>query len=155
MIGYLTVALVGFASAFQPFTPVEVYVVGVMATTGAAPVLVGVAAAVGQTGGKVVVFLASRGLVRWSFVRRMIDRERPPSPIRRRMAALVALLDRPRWSAVMLLLSAVTGIPPLIATTVYAARTPMRLPVFALLTLVGRTVRFVVLALTPALVVTS
>lgn len=155
MITYLTVALVGFASAFQPFLPAEAYLVGVTVTTGAAPVLVGLAAAVGQTAGKVVVFLASRGLVQWSFVRRLIDRPRstkPPSAFRRRMTAFIALLDRPRWSAAMLLLSAVVGIPPLIATSIYAARTPMRLPVFAALTLLGRSVRFVVLALAPALV---
>jgi membrane protein YqaA with SNARE-associated domain len=68
------------------------------------------------------------------------------------MTAFIALLDQPRWSAAMLLLSAVVGIPPLIATSIYAARTPMRLPVFAALTLAGRSVRFVVLALVPALV---
>ncbi|GIF49577.1 SNARE associated Golgi protein [Asanoa ferruginea] len=157
MITYLTVALVGFASAFQPFLPAEAYLVGVTATTGAVPVLVGLAAAAGQTVGKVVVFLASRGLVRWSFVRRLIDRPpspKPPSALRRRMTALVARLDEPRWSAAMLLLSAVVGIPPLIATTIYAARTPMRLPVFAALTFAGRSVRFVILALAPALVMT-
>ncbi len=156
MITYLTVTLVGFASAFQPFLPAEAYLLGVIATTGAAPVLVGLAAAVGQTAGKAVVFLAARGLVRWSFVRRLIDRPRPvkpPSAFRRRMTALIALLDQPRWSVALLSVSAVAGIPPLIATTVYAARTPMRLPVFAAVTLLGRSVRFVVLALAPGLFV--
>jgi membrane protein YqaA with SNARE-associated domain len=154
VITYLTVALVGFASAFQPFLPAEAYLLGVIATTGAAPVLVGLVSAVGQTAGKVVVFLAARGLVRWSFVRRLIDRPRPPKPpsaLRRRMTSLIALLDQPRWSVALLSVSAVAGIPPLIATTVYAARTPMRLPVFAAVTLLGRSVRFVVLALAPGL----
>ncbi|MEV4620144.1 hypothetical protein AB0J74_15730 [Asanoa sp. NPDC049573] len=157
MITYLTVAVVGFASAFQPFLPAEAYLLGVTATTGAVPVLAGLAAAVGQTGGKAVVFLASRGLVRWSYLRRLVDRPppaKPRSPFRRRMTALIALLDQPRWSAALLLLSAVVGIPPLIATTIYAARTPMPLPIFAVLTLTGRSVRFIVLALAPGLLMT-
>ncbi|MDG4820875.1 hypothetical protein O7635_03285 [Asanoa sp. WMMD1127] len=153
------VAVVGFASAFQPFTPVEAYLVGVMATTGTAPVAAGVAAAVGQTAGKVLIFLATRGLLRGSLLQRIVDRTRRParrpSAFRDRMTALIALLDRPRWSAALLFTSAVAGIPPLIAATVYVARTPMSLSLFTILCVTGRIVRFVALAFAPALVLPS
>ncbi|GIF78446.1 hypothetical protein [Asanoa siamensis] len=151
------VAAIGFASAFQPFTPVEVYLVGVIATTSLAPVPAGLVAAAGQTAGKAVIFLATRGLLRGALLRRIVERQRDREPTRRsafrdRMGSLVALLDRPRYAALLLSASAVTGIPPLIAATVYVARTPMSLPTFAALCLVGRCIRFVVVALAPTLV---
>ncbi|GAA1878308.1 hypothetical protein [Asanoa iriomotensis] len=154
-VSLIGVAAIGFASAFQPFTPVEAYLVGVVATSNAAPVPAGLAAALGQTAGKVVILLATRGLLRGSWLRRIVDRQRGPthrSAFRDRMAALVALLDRPRYAAAMLFASAVAGIPPLLATTVYVARTPMPVSVFSLLCLTGRTIRFVAVALAPALV---
>ncbi|GIF66120.1 hypothetical protein Ais01nite_41550 [Asanoa ishikariensis] len=149
------VAAVGFASAFQPFTPVEAYLIGLTATTDAAPLLAGVAAAIGQTAGKVVIFLATRGLLQGSLLRRIVDKPKKaarPSAFRDRMTALVALLDKPRYSAALLFVSATAGIPPLIAATVYVARTPMALPVFAILCLTGRIVRFVAVAYAPGLV---
>ncbi|MEV0714436.1 hypothetical protein [Asanoa sp. NPDC050611] len=149
------VAAIGFASAFQPFTPVEVYLVGVVATTNAAPVPAGLVAALGQTAGKLVIFLATRGLLRGTWLQRIVDRQRGAarrSAFRDRMAALVALLDRPRYAAALLFASAVGGIPPLLATTVYVARTPMPVSLFSAFCLSGRTIRFVVVALAPALV---
>ncbi|MEV4539733.1 hypothetical protein AB0J82_38760 [Asanoa sp. NPDC049518] len=154
VVSLLGVAVVGFASAFQPFTPVEAYLVGLTATTDTAPLLAGLVAAVGQTTGKVVIFLATRGLLRGSLLRRIVDKpSKPsrPSAFRDRMTALVALLDKPRYSALLLFASATAGIPPLIAATVYVARTSMSLPVFATLCLAGRTARFVAVAYAPDL----
>jgi membrane protein YqaA with SNARE-associated domain len=50
-----------------------------------------------------------------------------------------------------LLVSAVTGFPPLLAASVYLGRTPMRLITFAATCLLGRTIRFVTIALAPQL----
>ncbi|WP_157517447.1 hypothetical protein [Micromonospora rifamycinica] len=52
----------------------------------------------------------------------------------------------------MLLVSAVTGFPPLLAASVYLARTPLRPVAFAATCPLGRTIRFVAIALTPRLV---
>jgi membrane protein YqaA with SNARE-associated domain len=154
-VSLVGVAAIGFASAFQPFTPVEAYLVGIVATSSAAPVPAGVVAALGQTAGKVAVLLATRGLLRGAWLRHIVDRQRAParrSAWRDRLAAVVALLDRPRYAAALLFASGVAGIPPLLAATVYVARTPMSVPVFTALCLTGRTIRFVAVALAPTLV---
>jgi membrane protein YqaA with SNARE-associated domain len=52
----------------------------------------------------------------------------------------------------VLLVSAVTGFPLLLAASVYLGRTPMRPAVFAVTCLLGRTIRFVTIALAPQLV---
>jgi hypothetical protein len=52
----------------------------------------------------------------------------------------------------VLLVSAVTGFPPLLATSIYLDRTPMRALVFAVICLLGRTTRFITIALAPHLV---
>jgi hypothetical protein len=70
-----------------------------------------------------------------------------------RFAAVVAWLDRPALAAPVLLLSAVVGFPPLLLVSVYAARTSMSALVFALVCLAGRSVRFVLVALAPHLVI--
>jgi membrane protein YqaA with SNARE-associated domain len=63
----------------------------------------------------------------------------------------VEVIDRPRQATGVLLLSAVTGFPPLLAVSVYLGRTPMRPLTFAATCLLGRTIRFVTIALAPQL----
>lgn len=55
----VTAAAVAAASAFVPAVPIEAYLVAVIATTGADPVALGVAAGLGQTAGKLLTFLAA------------------------------------------------------------------------------------------------
>jgi membrane protein YqaA with SNARE-associated domain len=50
------------------------------------------------------------------------------------------------------LLSALVGMPPLLVTSVYAAGTPMSAATFGAICLVGRSVRFIAIALAPQLV---
>jgi len=66
-------------------------------------------------------------------------------------ARLIAVIDRPRQATGVLLVGAVTGFPPLLAASVYFGRTPMRPAVFAATCLLGRTIRFVTIALAPQL----
>lgn len=138
----------GFASAFVPVLPVEPYVAGTVAL-GAAAVPIGVAAAVGQTLGKLVIFLGSRGALRSARLRAWLTRrdgERRPSTTRR----LIAWLDRPAWAIPVVFLSASVGMPPLLLVSVYAARTAIGAPMFAVACLLGRTARLVLVALAPA-----
>jgi hypothetical protein len=62
---------------------------------------------------------------------------------------LIILLDRPVVAAPTVFLSAVVGMPPLLVTSVYAAGTHMSAATFGAICLVGRSVRFIAIALVP------
>jgi membrane protein YqaA with SNARE-associated domain len=64
---------------------------------------------------------------------------------------LLANLDRPSLTVPILLLSAVTGLPPLLATSIYAGGTRIKPLVFVAVCFVGRSIRFVVIAYAPYL----
>jgi membrane protein YqaA with SNARE-associated domain len=153
VIAVLAAAAVGLLSAFLPFTPAEPYLIAAVTTTGAPAVALGVAAAAGQTAGKVLIFLAARGAIRSPWLQRRLSRRTPTAPGRLGTAGtrLVAVLDRPGPATGVLLVSAVTGFPPLLAASVYLGRTPMRPALFAATCLLGRTIRFVTIALAPHL----
>ena len=163
MIAALAAAAVGLLSAFLPFTPAEPYLIAAVATTGAPPVALGVAAAAGQTAGKTLIFLGTRGAIRSPWLQRRLSRRPPAAPqppgrlgtmLARPKAAgarLVEVIDRPRQATGLLLVSAVTGFPPLLAASVYLGRTSMRPAAFAATCLLGRTIRFVTIALAPQL----
>ncbi|MCZ7379061.1 hypothetical protein [Micromonospora sp. WMMC250] len=162
MITVLAAAAVGLLSAFLPFTPAEPYLIAAVTTTGTPPVALGVAAAAGQTAGKVLIFLGARGAIRSQWLQRRLRRRpataQPPGRLvamfarpKAAGARLVEVLERPRHTAGMLLVSAVTGFPPLLATSVYLGRTPMPPAAFAAACLLGRTIRFVMIALVPQL----
>ncbi|MET7668028.1 hypothetical protein [Micromonospora luteifusca] len=163
MIAALAAAAVGLLSAFLPFTPAEPYLIAAVATTGAPPLALGVAAAAGQTAGKILIFLGARGAIRSAWLQRRLSRRPSTAPGRpgrlglllaRPKAAgarLVEVLERPRQATGMLLVSAVTGFPPLLAASVYLGRTPMRPVAFAATCLLGRAIRFVTVALAPQL----
>ena len=141
----LSVLGVAALSAFVPVTPVEPYLV-VLAADGRPALLMGIAAAVGQTAGKLLIFYAFRATVRSGPVRRWVAKRysRPPGRVRK-------LLDRPALVAPTVFVSAVTGLPPLLVVSVHAARTPISAPVFALCCLAGRAIRFVAVMLVPNL----
>ncbi|MFI5960220.1 hypothetical protein [Cryptosporangium sp. NPDC051539] len=146
---YLTTLLVGALSAVLPLTPVEPYLVGVITTTAVNPILCGLAAALGQTAGKSALFFSARGVLRSAVLRRRRDRAKPGG---RFGARLLETLDRPRWSVPVVFLSAVSGLPPLLAVSVYAARTRISGKAFVLACLLGRSIRFVLIAEAPRLV---
>ncbi|MET0424824.1 MAG: hypothetical protein ABW046_13160 [Actinoplanes sp.] len=158
MIAVLTAAAVGLLSAFLPFTPAEPYLIAAVATTSAPPVALGVAAAIGQAAGKVLIFLGTRGAIHSPWLQRRLTRDRPASTktpgrwsLKPAATRLVEVMDRPRQATVVLLASAATGFPPLLAVSVYLARTPMRPLTFAVICLLGRAIRFVTIALAPQL----
>jgi membrane protein YqaA with SNARE-associated domain len=171
---HLSTCLTALLSAFFPLTPVEPYLVGLAAATGYGPVGLGIAAAVGQTIGKTAIFLGARGVLRSERVRRLAavavghggrdgdaEPDRPAEfpgrvrglggPTRAAAARLTALLERPALTVPILFLSATTGLPPLLATSVCIAGTRVSVPLFAGVCLVGRSVRFIALAYAPQL----
>jgi len=170
--------VVGAVSAVTPFLPVEAYVIGLAVTHSTGVAVAGaVAAAVGQTVGKVVLFCTARGASSSRWLTRLRDRgakeaaeitaaeqagEVPPGgPVRRalrpvgrwlkRVNALGIALLSGRWGPGVVLLSGSVGIPPLLAIAFYAGTSKMRLQAFIVTCLTGRTIRFVVLALVPDL----
>lgn len=142
----------GVLSALVPLANAEGYVVvsGVSSIGRTAPVVAGIA--LGQTLGKVLLFLGVRRGKQFPFVRRERARLRskPIGPARRRfrraVATLLRLVGEKRWGLPIVLLAAVTGFPPLYAVALLAGATRMRLGWFTAVVLVGRTVRFLLVA---------
>jgi membrane protein YqaA with SNARE-associated domain len=142
----------GVLSALVPFVNAESYVVvsGISSIGRAVPVVAGVA--LGQTLGKVLLFLGVRRGKQFPFVRR--ERARfsrgTAGPARRRfsqaIATLLRLVGEKRWGLPIVLLAAVTGLPPLYAVALLAGATRMRIGWFTVAVLVGRTARFVLVA---------
>jgi membrane protein YqaA with SNARE-associated domain len=178
-IGLIALGLVvGAVSAVTPFLPVEAYVIGLAVAQSPTVAVAGaVAAAVGQTAGKVLLFTTARGAASSSWLQRLRDRgakeaaeiaaaeeagEQPPGgPVRRalrpvgrwlkRVNAVGITLLSGRWGPGVVLLSGAVGIPPLLAIAFYAGTSKMSLRAFIVTCLLGRTIRFVVLALVPDL----
>lgn len=143
----------GVLSAVFPFANAEAYVIAsqVSAVAGLLPVAVGVG--IGQTIGKLVLFLGVRqGRQSGMFYRhRQQVRDRPVGPTRRRIrqqvGKLLVLVGTKRWGLPIVFLAAVLGLPPLYAVALLAGATKMKLVWFAGVVLVGRLSRFIVIAL--------
>jgi membrane protein YqaA with SNARE-associated domain len=175
-IGLVALGLVvGAVSAVTPFLPVEAYVIGLAVTRSPTVAVAGaVAAAIGQTVGKVVLFETARSASSSRWLRRLRDRgakeaaevaaaaaasgaDPAGGPVRRAFRRLGAWLRRAnaagivllsgRWGPVVVLVSGAVGIPPLLAIAFYAGTSRMNVRAFVLTCLAGRTIRFVVLAL--------
>ena len=142
----------GVLSALVPFVNAESYVVvsGMSSIGRAVPIVAGVA--LGQTLGKVLLFLGVRRGKQFPFVRR--ERKRfqrgTAGPARRRLSQAIAFLLRlvgeKRWGLPIVLLAAVIGLPPLYAVALLAGATRMKIGWFTAAVLVGRTARFVLVA---------
>ncbi|GIF78002.1 hypothetical protein [Asanoa siamensis] len=156
MITLAATVLVGFISAFVPVVPIEPYVVGLIATTSEHPVPVGVAAAVGQTAGKILIFLGARGLIRTAALRNWVTKRAQTKPgtaaaskIKQGGSRLLTLLDHPVTQGPIVLLSAAVGVPPLLVVSVWAARTRMGMGLFSGVCLLGRAIRLIAIAYAP------
>lgn len=152
VLALLTSVGFGVLSAIFPLANAEAYVIAMQvgAVAGGLPIAVGVG--VGQTIGKLALFLGVRRGKQSRFVYRQQDRmrARPASPARLRfrslMKRLLALVGTKRWGLPIVLLASVVGLPPLYAVALLAGATQMRLGWFALVVLVGRLTRFVLVA---------
>ncbi len=141
----------GVVSAVLPVANAEAYIVAsqVTALAGGVPIAVGVG--MGQTVGKLLLFVGVRRGRQFALFRRKHERPaRPPRPIGARLRTLLTrlleLVGQKRWGLPIVLLAAVVGIPPLYAVALLAGATRMPVVGFALTVLVGRVTRFVLVA---------
>ncbi|HLL63451.1 MAG TPA: hypothetical protein VK401_10405 [Propionibacteriaceae bacterium] len=153
LLALLTSVGFGVISAIVPVANAEAYVIGSQVSALAGPVPIAVGVGVGQMFGKLILFLSVRQGKELPFIRRRREeaRREPVSRARGRfqhgVARLVELVGQKRWGLPIVMLAAVVGFPPLYAVALLAGATAMRGLWFALVVLVGRVARFVLLAL--------
>lgn len=144
----------GIGSAVVPVMNAEAYVLAVGATHRLSPVVAAIGVTVGQTIGKVAMFLAVR--YRPSYA---VRRTKEPKPVdldtrwgrfvqwtRDISKRLLDAMSDSRWGIPVTLLSAFVGVPPLYGVAIIGGASRMRTIFFALSVLVGRGARFVLLA---------
>lgn len=166
MLVWLGVSLgVAFGSAVLPLMSMELFVLGLVANHPEIPwLLLGAVIAVGQVAGKLIHYYAARGSLRLPGFLHRRHRDRPPAPRRERWArrtkrlraAVARLTERchrhPHWMFGTYGVSALVGLPPYTATTVLAGLVRMNVTAFLSAGLIGRFIRFSLLAASPALV---
>ena len=156
---------VAVGSAILPLISIEIFLVGLVAEQPQIPWwALGAVVAFGQVAGKLLYFLAARGSLHLPrFLRRRARAEGDvPRPLRfataraRWNAWSTWLRGRchrhPRWMVGTHAVSSVVGLPPFMATSVLAGLAGMSLAVFLSSSLLGRFLRYSVLAASPALV---
>jgi membrane protein YqaA with SNARE-associated domain len=160
MFGWVWEAVVavafGIASAVVPVLNSEAYVLGAGVSGRLDPVVAAIGVGVGQTLGKVAMFLAVRYRPGYA------ERHHRPEPraldlstrwgrtrqwLREASKRMLDTLSDLRYGIPVTLLSSLVGIPPLYAVALIAGASRMRAVTFAGAVLAGRTARFVTLAL--------
>jgi membrane protein YqaA with SNARE-associated domain len=145
----------GIGSAVVPVLNAEIYVLGVGASGKLDPVVAAIGVSVGQTIGKVAMFLAVRYRPGYAAKKNKAPKPVDLSTRRGRLVQwnrtvskrlLDALSDR-RWGIPVTLLSSSVGIPPLYAVALIAGASRMGVVTFSLSVLAGRAARFITLAL--------
>jgi membrane protein YqaA with SNARE-associated domain len=151
--GFLEVAAAigcGLASALLPISSAEAYAVVAGARDTVVVAVLGLA--VGQTAGMLLFFEAARRRTGWLAARSAQPRtSRLAGRTARWSARLRNGLSHRRTGLPTVLVSAVVGIPPLTAVSLAAGTSAQRRYEFATACLLGRVIRFAVLALPVAL----
>jgi membrane protein YqaA with SNARE-associated domain len=155
VLALLTSIGFGTLSAIVPIANAETYVIASQVSAVAGPIPIAIGVGIGQTIGKLLLFLGVRRGREFAIVRRRREqREQKPQPVgparakfRAIVAKLLSLVGQKRWGLPIVGIAAVVGIPPLYAVALLAGATTMRTGLFALVVLVGRTTRFVLVAL--------
>ncbi len=162
MIAWLGLTLgVAFGSALLPLISIEIFLVGLAMNQPHIPWLcLGAVVAVGQVAGKLLYYFAAKGSLRLpAFMHRKkkIDTPRRLAWRRRtkRLRMWVEFLREkchrhPRWMVGTYGISSVIGLPPFMATSVLAGMVRMKLSAFLSAGLVGRFIRFSLVAASPA-----
>ncbi|MGW1347185.1 hypothetical protein ACWCOV_39450 [Kribbella sp. NPDC002412] len=150
----------GIGSAIVPVMNAEAYVLGVGVSGALDPVVAAIGVSVGQTIGKVAMFLAVR--YRPGYAARKVKEPKAVNLTTRwgrfvqwnrdvSKRLLDAMSDR-RWGIPVTLLSASVGIPPLYGVALIGGASRMGVITFSLSVLIGRSARFILLALGVSLV---
>lgn len=153
---------IGLVSGLVPLINAEALLIAaVVQSQGRWPAVV-IAVAIGQSGAKVLIYLAARDGRRILPTRWVTPHPQRP-PIRKRLALtglrnairrwsphadrVAELVRRPVAGSALILASAIGGLPPLAATSVIAGASRMRLSLFGTTCLTGRLVRFTIIAI--------
>lgn len=151
LLALLTSLAFGVVSAIVPIANAEAYVIASQVAAVAGPIPVAVGVGLGQSAGKLLLFVAVRRGRDFWFVRRHHRPERPVGPIRTRIRAFLArlleLVGTNHWGLPIVAAAAVVGIPPLYAVALVAGASRMRTLWFWLVVATGRVTRFVLVAL--------
>lgn len=140
---------VGFASALVPVVNIEAYLVGVVVARHPPAWPLALLAAAGQMAGKMIFWAVGAGLLSFERVSR---KGTAKGRWARRMEALQVWCDRHRWGPVAVTFaSGVTGLPPFAVWSVLAGTIRMPWPIFLLVGLAGRTLRFGLVVVAPGL----
>jgi membrane protein YqaA with SNARE-associated domain len=146
----------GIGSAVVPFMDAETYLVGIGVSHALNPFVASVGVALGQTAGKVAMFVAVRYRHEYrdrhnSKEPKALDLDTRWGRFRQRYRdlskRLLDLLSHARFGVPVTLLSATASVPPLYAVALVAGASRMRLLTFAATVLAGRLIRFVLLSL--------
>jgi membrane protein YqaA with SNARE-associated domain len=136
----LGLLLVSIASALVPLINIELYLVGLSTVSSTEGIwLFALLAGLGQMLGKIVWYFLGSNSLRWGWIRRKVEKPKAKAKLelwQRRTH------DRPAIGAVLLFASSLGGVPPLAVTAVLAGQLRMQLAVFAVVILIGRTLRF-------------
>lgn len=140
--------LFALASGLVPVLNIELYLVGAAALVDdGALAAMAVAAAAGQTLGKIPYYYVGRGALTTPWLRRRAERagrwgERA-ARWRKRAEA------RPLWGGGLVALSSFASVPPFMVVSVLAGTVRMPLWIFLTVTMVTRTARFLVVVFAP------
>jgi membrane protein YqaA with SNARE-associated domain len=165
VIAWLGLTLgVAFGSALLPLISIEIFLVGLAVQQPHIPWLfLGAVVAVGQVSGKLLYYYAAKGDLHLpAFIHRE-HKEKVDTPRRLRWQRrtkrvrmwIESLREKchrhPKWMLGTYGISSVLGLPPFMATSVLAGYVRMSLGAFLGAGLVGRFIRFSILAASPAL----
>lgn len=138
---YAATFLLALASGLVPFiVNTEILLLGVALLTDASPAVLVALATSGQMAGKLAVYQAGRGSLRFPWIRRRAES---------RAAAVFA--HRPAAGLGVLSVSAVAGVPPFYAVSFMCGVLHLPLTAFLLIGSAGRVIRFAAVFLVPAL----
>ncbi|MFW6639441.1 hypothetical protein ACOALZ_05295 [Nocardiopsis algeriensis] len=141
--------LVALASGLVPIVNIELYLAGAaVALDDGALTAMALAAALGQTLGKLPYYYAGRGTLTAPWLRR---RTRTPGKWAARAETWRRRAEaRPVWGAGLLAVSSFASVPPFFVVAVLAGVVRMNVVLFCAITFTTRTARFLVVVLAPA-----
>ncbi|WP_130865530.1 hypothetical protein [Acidipropionibacterium timonense] len=141
----------GIASSLIPVLNSEIFIVGSLASGLLGPLEVSIGLAIGHAIGKLIMFIGIRQGKNLKWFKHKEPKPAPPGSWRERLGRwndhAARAVEHPRWGLVILMVSAITGVPPVYLTVIYAATTRMRTLPFTLTMVIGFFLRCYALAL--------
>ena len=139
---WLTTFGVAVLSAMVPVVNIEIYLLGASALAPRQMVIpLVVAATLGQVIGKIGLYYAGTGALK-------VRGKRLQEALMKMNTQMQA---RPRMGGALVFVSATAGVPPYYLVTLAAGAARMNLPMFLVLSLIGRLIRFAVVVAVPQL----